>query len=67
MKGAKELRNLIVTMILFFPSLINVASLLALVVFIYAVLGRSMFAFLSTDGEQINEGRNFATLSSSAS
>jgi hypothetical protein len=39
LKGAKELRNLLVTMILSFPSLLNVGSMLALVVFIYAVLG----------------------------
>ncbi len=36
LKGARELRNLIVTMVLSFPSLINVGSLLALVVFMYA-------------------------------
>merc|ERR1719424_79526 len=35
LKGAKELRNLIVTMILSFPSLINVGSILALIMFIY--------------------------------
>ena len=35
LKGAKELRDLIVTMVLSFPSLINVCSLLALVLFIY--------------------------------
>ena len=33
LKGAKELRDLIVTMVLSFPSLINVASLLGIVVF----------------------------------
>ena len=38
-RHAKELRDLIVTMILSFPSLLNVASLLALIIFIYAVLG----------------------------
>ncbi len=45
LKGAKELRDLIVTMILSLPSLANVSSLLALIVFIYAVLGRQVFAF----------------------
>jgi hypothetical protein len=65
LKGAKELRNLVVTMILSFPSLVNVSSLLALVVFIYAVLGRSLFCHLATAGEQINEERNFQTLFSS--
>jgi hypothetical protein len=46
LKGAKEIRDLIMTMVLSFPSLLNIGSLLALVVFIYAVLGRSLFAFL---------------------
>merc|ERR1719424_2405677 len=35
LKGAKQLRDLIVTMILSFPSLINVGSILALIMFIY--------------------------------
>ena len=35
LKGAKQLRDLIVTMVLSFPSLMNVGSLLALVLFIY--------------------------------
>lgn len=43
LKGAKELRDLIVTMILSFPSLLNVASLLALVLFIFSVLGVNLF------------------------
>ena len=47
LKGAKELRDIIVTMLLSFPSLLNVGSLLALVIFIYAVLGVNMFTFLN--------------------
>ena len=47
LKGAKELRDLIVTMVLSFPSLLNVGSLLALVIFIYAVLGVNMFTFIA--------------------
>jgi len=65
LKGAKDLRNLLVTMILSFPSLINVGSLTAVVVFIYAVLGLHLFTFLEP-GEVIDEQRNFETLSSSS-
>ena len=46
LKGAKQLRDLLVTMILSFPSLLNVASLLGLIIFIYAVLGVNLFTFL---------------------
>ena len=35
LQGAKQLRDLLVTMILSFPSLLNVASLLGLILFIY--------------------------------
>ncbi len=64
LKGAKGLRNLIVTLVLSFPSLLNVGSLLCLVLFIYSVLGRSLFAFLAHQ-EHINEICNFETLASS--
>ena len=61
LKGAKGLRNLIVTMVLSFPSLINVGSLLCLVIFIYAVLGIHMFAYLLRQ-EAIDDARNFESL-----
>ena len=47
LKAAKELRNLLVTMILSFPSLLNVGSLLALVLFIFAVLGVNLFTYVA--------------------
>ena len=47
LKGAREVRNLPVTLILSFPSLVNVGSLLALCIFIYSVLGMQLFAFLA--------------------
>ena len=71
LRHAKGLRDLIVTMILSFPSLLNVASLLALIIFIYAVLGRQMFTFLAHGGVDgtihggINGMRNFVSFSSS--
>jgi len=65
LKGAKELRDLIVTMVLSFPSLINVASLLGIVVFMYSVLGVELFTFLAS-ADNINDVRNFHDLRSSA-
>ena len=66
LKGAKELRNLIVTMVLSFPSLLNVGSLLALIIFIYAVLGVNLFTFLNPHaGASINTERNFVSFGSS--
>ena len=61
LKGAKELRDLIVCMILSFPSLVNVCGVLALVVFIYAVLGVQLFTFVAFNDNITNE-RNFMTL-----
>ena len=43
---AKGIRQLVMTLVLSFPSLVNVASLLALISFIYAVLGVVLFTFL---------------------
>ena len=63
LKGAKELRNLIVTMILSFPSLLNVGSMLCLVTFIYAVLGVNLFTFVAHQ-DNLNDQRNFDTLGS---
>ena len=68
LKGAKDLRDLIVTMVLSFPSLLNVGSLLALVLFIYAVLGVNLFTFVNHGGEGggdvhggLSNARNFDT------
>ena len=65
LKGLKGLRDLIITMVLSFPSLLNVGSLLALIVFVYAILGMHLFSFLAT-GENIDDVRNFHDLSSSS-
>ena len=67
LKGAKELRNLIVTMVLSFPSLLNVGSLLALIIFIFAVLGVNLFTFVNQAGGSggITVDRNFVSFGSS--
>ena len=65
LKGAKELRSLLVTLVLSFPPLLNVASLLAMVIFVYAVLGLQLFSFVA-HGDSIDAQRNFETLGSGA-
>ena len=73
LRHAKGLRDLIVTMVLSFPALINVGSLLALILFIYAVLGRQLFALLAIPKQEVGEAlpgginsmRNFQSFSSS--
>jgi len=59
-KNAKDLRDLIQTLIASGPAIANVASVLMLVMFIYAVLGMQMFTFvMQNDG--INNHANFET------
>ena len=65
LRGAKELRNLIMTMIYSFPSLVNVSSILALTVFIYAVLGVDLFTYLKPQ-EHLDASRNFYDLGHAA-
>ena len=50
--------------VLSFPSLINVGSVLALVVFMFGVLGVNLFTFVAP-GENLTADRNFETLGSS--
>ena len=45
-KGAKQLRTLIMTLIFSFPALWNVGRMLALLIFIYSVLGVQLFTFV---------------------
>ena len=75
LKGAKGLRDLIITMVLSFPSLLNVGSLLALIIYMYSILGVQLFTFLAYgtppgesvhDFSGITEKRNFESIGSSA-
>eukprot|EP00322_Chrysochromulina_rotalis_P000725 CAMPEP_0115884738 /NCGR_PEP_ID=MMETSP0287-20121206/30285_1 /TAXON_ID=412157 /ORGANISM="Chrysochromulina rotalis, Strain UIO044" /LENGTH=906 /DNA_ID=CAMNT_0003341077 /DNA_START=325 /DNA_END=3042 /DNA_ORIENTATION=- len=66
-RGARDLRDMIMTMVLSLPSLLNVGSLLALVMFIYAVLGQNLFTFVNHSGPDgglhggFTHARNFDT------
>ena len=62
--GAKQVRDLIMTLVLSFPSLVNVGGVLGLVVFMYAVLGVNLFTYVVKQ-DNLTENRNFMTLSSS--
>ena len=62
-KRAKGLRDLLMTMVLSFPSLINVGSLLGLLLFMYAVLGVQLFTFVQ-HGDPLDDDRNFDTFGS---
>ena len=65
LKGAKELRNLIVTLIESFPALVNVCGVLALITFMYSVLGVDLFTFV-VHQDTIDDDRNFLTLGNAA-
>ena len=65
LKGAKELRNLIVTMILSFPVTRKRLPPSLIVTFVYAVVGVDLFAYLA-HGEMIDGQRNFETLGSAS-
>ena len=62
LKSAKGLRDLLMTMVYSAPALVNVGSLLFLVVFIYAVLGMSLFPYVM-QGDNVTPERNFETFS----
>ena len=65
LKNLTGVRNLITTLVLSLPSLGNVGSLLGLLIFIYAVLGQQLFAFVE-HGEGLNESRNFESFGAAA-
>jgi len=58
LKGFKGLSSLLTTLVLSVPALGNVGGLLALITFIYSVLGVQLFTFVKT-GEVMNDHRNF--------
>ena len=58
LKNLKGLRDLVMTLVFAFPSLVNVATLLALTIFMYAVLGMNMFTYVM-HGEDLSDVRNF--------
>jgi len=62
--GARRIRDLIMTLVISFPPLMNVGGVLTLVVFMYGVLGVNLFTFVVAQ-ENMTDKRNFKTLGSS--
>ena len=62
--GARRIRDLIMTLVISFPPLMNVGGVLSLVVFMYGVLGVNLFTFTVAQ-ENMTDKRNFKTLGSS--
>ncbi|XP_044525037.1 sodium channel protein type 9 subunit alpha-like [Gracilinanus agilis] len=63
-KGTKVLGPLIHALMLSFPTLLNIVLLLLLIMFIYAILGMSHFAYVKKDAG-INDMFNFETFGNS--
>lgn len=65
-KNSKGLQNLIMTIIISVPALLNVIALLLLVCFIYSVLAVNIFTFVMKPGGQLDDERNFDSVASAA-
>ena len=61
MRRAKGIRLLLATLASSLPSLCNVGSLLLLLLFVFAVLGVSLFSELTIEGDFITKNANFRT------
>ena len=55
LKGQKQLRNLISTIILSFPALINVAQMIALVIFMFSILGCLCIYRIHTESARVKK------------
>lgn len=63
-KEAKGIRTLLIALMMSIPALFNIASLLILVIFIYAIIGMSQFAYVQQIGA-IDNMLNFEKFTSS--
>jgi len=60
-KRAKGLKTLMSTLLFSMPALSNMGTLLLLILFIYAIMGMSLFGMVPTDKEFYNRHANFST------
>jgi hypothetical protein len=58
-RSMKTLRQMISTLILTIPQLLNVGALLLLLIFIYAIAGVQLFAQVAWDGQYVTAQANF--------
>ncbi|XP_070490836.1 sodium channel protein 60E-like isoform X2 [Chironomus tepperi] len=63
-KAAKGIRKLLFALVVSLPALFNIGALLALLLFVYAILGMSLFGHVKKQGA-LSEMVNFETFSSS--
>ena len=61
LRNFEKLRNVIITLLLSFPSFLNVGFFLALVIFVYAVVGVELFTFVG-EGQQLKGSRTFQSV-----
>lgn len=59
-KAAKGIRKLLFALVVSLPALFNIGALLALITFIYAILGMSLFGHVKLQGA-LNDMVNFQT------
>jgi hypothetical protein len=64
LKNFKGLRDLVMTLVLAFPALANVGTLLTIVMYMYSVLGMNLFTYV-LHGDALNEHNNFETFAGS--
>jgi len=63
-KAAKGIRKLLFALVVSLPALFNIGALLALLLFVYAILGMSLFGHVKKQGA-LSDMVNFETFSSS--
>lgn len=59
-RAAKGVRKLLFALLISVPALFNIALLLVLIIFIYAIIGMTFFSFVKHDGA-LNDMSNFET------
>jgi len=64
LKNLKGLRDLVMTLVFAFPSLVNVSALLGIVMYMYSVLGMNTFTYVM-HGDDLNEHNNFESFAGS--
>ena len=64
LQAAKGIRKLLFALVVSLPALFNIGALLALIIFIYAILGMSLFGRIAKD-TAVDDMFNFDTFLSS--
>eukprot|EP00818_Percolomonas_sp_WS_P004394 CAMPEP_0117439288 /NCGR_PEP_ID=MMETSP0759-20121206/2489_1 /TAXON_ID=63605 /ORGANISM="Percolomonas cosmopolitus, Strain WS" /LENGTH=1964 /DNA_ID=CAMNT_0005231001 /DNA_START=239 /DNA_END=6133 /DNA_ORIENTATION=+ len=62
LKSARGIRALVTTLVMSIPSILNVLGLIFVLIFVYSILGVSLFARAYVEGEGVSYHTNFNTL-----